>query len=175
MKVAVAFATKHGFTRGIAEFIAEKIRGNGIQAEALDVDEFHNPGDYDAFVVGSAVYMGSWMKQAKKFVRENREVLEQHPVWLFSSGPVGPDQKDKKGREPREVAVSPGEIAELKTIINPRDHRVFFGGYDSKTGGIGGWVIRRLPAANKALIEGDFRNWDEIGNWAAEIAKELVA
>ena len=174
MKVAVVYASKHGFTKGIAEFIRDKIQEKGVQAEAWDAREAH-PVDYDAFVIGSAVFMGKWMKEAKQFVARNKETLATRPVWLFSSGPIGRDEKDAKGREPREVAVSPEEIAELKSVVSPRDHRVFFGGLDSRKVGIGGWFIRRLPAGSKALVEGDFRNWNEIGEWATSIVKELEA
>ncbi len=175
MKVAVVYASKHGFTKGIAEYIKDKIQQQGVQAELEEAAKLQNPGDYDAFVIGSAVYMGSWMKEARRFIKQNSTTLASRPVWLFSSGPIGPDEKDKKGRDPREVAVSQEEIAQLKNLIGPRDHRVFFGGLDSSKIGIGGWFIRRIPAAQKALVEGDFRNWNEIGDWAESIAKELKA
>jgi menaquinone-dependent protoporphyrinogen oxidase len=59
LKALVVYASKYGSTKGIAEFIVEKLRQQGTQAEARPVDAAHNPGDYDALVVGSAVYMGT--------------------------------------------------------------------------------------------------------------------
>jgi len=61
MTVLVAYASKHGSTQGIAERIAEKLRQLGIQAEARPLDEVSDPGNYEAFVIGSAIYYGSWM------------------------------------------------------------------------------------------------------------------
>lgn len=174
MKVAVVYASKHGFTKGIAEFVRDTLLKDGVHAETYDVGDLQHPEDYDAFVIGSAVYMFHWMKEAKEFVVRNSEILASRPVWLFSSGPVGPDVKDKKGRDPREVAVSQEDIEKLKTVISPRDHRVFFGGLDSHKIGIGGWFIRRMPTDDKSRVEGDFRNWNEIGEWATGIAKELT-
>jgi menaquinone-dependent protoporphyrinogen oxidase len=174
VKALVVYASKHGFTKGIAEFIADKIRQNGVETVAQEADQVKTLADYDAFVIGSAVFMGKWMKEAREFVTHNQSELARRPVWLFSSGPVGTEVKDKKGRDIVEASV-PKDIAEFKKIINPRDHHVFYGGVDSKKLGIGGWFIRRLPAADKALVEGDFRNWNEIEAWANSIARQLGA
>lgn len=89
MKTVVVYASKYGSTKGIAEFIAEKLRQHGTQADAQEVSQVHNLEDYDAFVIGSAVYMAHWLKEATEFVTRNRAVLASHPVWLFSSGPLG--------------------------------------------------------------------------------------
>lgn len=57
MKVLVAYASKHGSTKSIAEFVGEKLQQEGIQAEVQEVRTVRNAADYDAFVIGSAVYM----------------------------------------------------------------------------------------------------------------------
>ncbi len=123
MKVGVVYASKYGFTKGIADFIADKIGQNGITAEAREADQVQNPEDCDAFVIGSAVYMGKWMKAARKFVEQNKTVLANRQVWLFSSGPVGKETTDKQERDLRETS-APKDIAEFKKIISPRDHHV---------------------------------------------------
>jgi menaquinone-dependent protoporphyrinogen oxidase len=58
MTVLVAYASKHGSTQGIAERIAEKLRQLGKEVEARPAEAVENPGSYEAFVVGSAVYSG---------------------------------------------------------------------------------------------------------------------
>ncbi|MCL5067248.1 MAG: flavodoxin domain-containing protein, partial [Thaumarchaeota archaeon] len=94
MKVLVAFASKHGSTKGIAEFIGQKLREKGIEVEVLPADKVRNLRPYDAFVIGSALYLGRWMKEAKQFASKNSAVLSTRPVWLFSSGPTGTNLKD---------------------------------------------------------------------------------
>src|ERR1700731_1548700 len=94
MVVLIAYASKHGSTRGIAERIAEQLRQLGKQAEARPVGEVSDPGSYEAFVIGSALYYGSWMKEATEWVHHNRAVLAKRPVWLFSSGPLGTQIQD---------------------------------------------------------------------------------
>ena len=172
MKVVVAYASKYGFTKGIAERIAEKMTSSGVETEAKDVSQVDGPEDYDAFVIGSAVFFGKWMKEAHEFVTRNQAMLAAKPVWLFSSGPVGTETKTKKGESMIEASI-PKDIEEFKDIISPRDHHVFYGGFNSSGHGVGGWIVRRLSAASKALVEGDFRNWPEIEAWAIGIAREL--
>jgi menaquinone-dependent protoporphyrinogen oxidase len=169
LKAIVVYASKYGFTKGIAEFIAEKLRQQGTQAEARPVDAVHNPGDYDALVIGSAVYMTHWLKEATEFVQRNRAVLANRPVWLFSSGPLG---NSASANDPK---LEPKEIAELKEAINPREHRVFFGALDASKLGFAHQMMRKLPAARALFPEGDFRNWNDIEVWASGIARALEA
>jgi menaquinone-dependent protoporphyrinogen oxidase len=176
MKVIVVYASKSGFTRGIAEFLADKIRQNGIPADVKEADKVENPQDYDGFVIGSAVYMAHWMKEAREFVKQNSALLTNRPVWLFSSGPVGKETTDKHGNDLRETSV-PKDIVEFKKIINPRDHHVFYGGLDGSrltgTIALGYKMARMSKSAREAMPEGDFRDWNEIEAWATTIAREL--
>ncbi len=165
-RVLVAYASRAGSTKGIAEFIAEKLRKNGLEADAADVDSVNDLSDYDAFVIGSALYMFHWLRQAEQFVSKNQSVLSTRPVWIFSSGPTGTKPTDKKGRDLKEVS-GPKEIEDLREAVNPRDHRVFFGAiYPERLKGSTGWFGRFIPKEDT----GDFRNWAEIEAWTGTIA-----
>jgi len=176
MKVLVAYASKYGSTRGIAEFIGEKLRQHGLEADALEVGAVREVADYDAFVVGSAVYMFHWLKEARRFVTKNSVLLANNPLWLFSSGPVGTQSKDAEGRDVLEAS-GPKELDDLRALVKPRDHRVFFGALDgSRLTGIMGFgyrMARRSKSARDEMPEGDFRDWKEIESWAAGIAEAL--
>jgi menaquinone-dependent protoporphyrinogen oxidase len=178
MKVLVTYATKYGSTKGIADFIGEKLRQQGMQVDVQEVGAVRNAAEYNAFVIGSAVYMFHWLKEAKQFLSKNSALLATRPVWLFSSGPVGTQSKDAKGRDLLEVS-GPKELDELRALVKPRDHRVFFGALDGArlTGTIGFAykLARRSQAAREAMPEGDFRDWKEIEAWANSIAGELRA
>jgi len=157
MTVLVAYVSKHGSTQGVAE----KLRQMGIQVKARPVEEVSDPGSYEAFVIGSAVYYGSWMKDATEWVHRNQAVLAKLPVWLFSSGPLGTEVKDAEQQ--------PKETAEFQQAIRPRDERIFFGALDH----------HRLSFAERMVVkavrapEGDFRDWEAIEAWAASIARDL--
>jgi menaquinone-dependent protoporphyrinogen oxidase len=178
MRVLVAYASRHGATVGIAERIADGLTAAGFDAEARDVKEVDDIAPYQAFVVGSAAYMHHWLKEATSFVTRHRAVLSGSPVWLFSSGPVGTDLVDAEGRDIFEVS-RPVEFDELKTMVNPRQERVFFGAWDPDAEPVG--FAERLAkpflrlAPKDALPTGDFRDWAAIDQWAAEIAAELRA
>ena len=170
MRVLVAYASKYGTTREIAERIALRLTGAGREADARPVSATGDLTDYDAFVVGSAAYIGHWRKDAAEFVRHNRAILADRPTWLFSSGPLGTKATDAEGRDLR-VTAEPGEIAEFRAAIAPRDHHVFFGALDPGRLGLRDRAIRMLPAGRALLPEGDFRDWQEIEGWAENIAE----
>ena len=171
MGVVVVYASRYGSTKGIAEFIAERLRERGLEAEARSVDSRPDPAQYDAVVLGSAVYLGRWMKEAAAFAEENRATLAARPAWLFSSGPL----VLAEGATVDDPDLVPTEIAALGEAVHPRDHRVFLGALDPGRLGFAQRAMRALPAARAALPEGDFRDWEAIGAWADEIAAAVPA
>jgi menaquinone-dependent protoporphyrinogen oxidase len=179
MRVLVAYATRHGATRGIAERIGEVLQGRGLEAAVEQVDSVRDVADYDAFVIGSAAYMGGWLKSANAFVQRNRSTLATKPTWLFSSGPVGTETVDKKGNDVR-TGAEPKEFVELRDVLHPRDEHVFWGAYDPDAKPIGlaeslgQRFLKLMPAARDALPSGDFRDWPEIEAWAGSIATGLA-
>ncbi len=173
MSVLVVYASRYGSTRGIAEVIAAKLAEAGQTVELRPAQALGDLAGYDAYVIGSGVYNAHWLKDAAELVRRNRGLLAERPVWLFSSGPLGTATEDARGRDLR-VAAQPKELAEFKEAIKPRDHRVFFGALNASNLEFAHRVIRKLPAARAALPDGDFRDWQDIGGWAENIAHELA-
>ena len=176
MSVLVAYASRHGSTRGIAERIAERLRADGLDAEVRPAAEVHDASGYDAFVIGAAAYMFHWLKDATTFVGRNRALLAERPAWLFSSGPIGTDTVDKQGRDVLQTSI-PREFPGLRDAIHPRDEKVFFGAIDptARPVGIAERFLSLMPAARNALPRGDFRDWPAIDAWADGIAQELGA
>ena len=179
MNILVGYASRHGATRGIAERVAATLEQGGLDVTLEPVAMARDVDRYDAFVIGGAAYMSSWLKDATAFVRRNQAILARHPVWLFSSGPVGTATVDTHGRDVLEAS-EPREFAEFASSIHPRDQRVFFGAYDPDAEPIGlgerlGSLFTRMPAIREALPAGDFRDWATIEAWAAEIARSLEA
>ncbi|MET0422770.1 MAG: flavodoxin domain-containing protein [Actinoplanes sp.] len=162
MKILVSAASRHGATREVAAHIAAALRAALPGDATIDVLPAADVGDvtsYDAFVVGSAIYMGRWLDDARKLA----ELIATHPprpVWLFSSGPVG---------DPAQPAEEPAEISGLVKTTGARDHRLLAGRLDrNQLGFAEKTVVRALRVPT-----GDFRNWEAITTWADHIAAEL--
>ena len=174
MKILVAYASKHGSTKGIADFIGEKLRQRGLDVDVLEVSQVQNLGAYDAFVLGSALYMFHWMKEAKRFASRNNAILSTRPVWLFSSGPTGKEKKNAKGQDLLDPSVSgPSELDGLKRDLQAKGHRVFFGALEGDKQGFLYRQLRKSETIRKAMQEGDFRDWQDIEAWSTDIARSL--
>jgi menaquinone-dependent protoporphyrinogen IX oxidase len=102
MNVLVAYSSKHGSTREIAHRMGDPLRADGLTPDVREIAEVSDLTAYDAVVIGSAVYMGSWRKEATEFARKHRAALAARPVWLFSSGPLGEPNLE----EPQHVGVA---------------------------------------------------------------------
>jgi menaquinone-dependent protoporphyrinogen oxidase len=185
-RVQVVYASRHGGTAGIAERIAAVLRSEGADVVVADAADRPDPDGFDAYVIGSGVYIGSWLKEGTEFLERSQSMLAARPVWLFSSGPLPHPSKTPEATDPLERALGPEEgpgsggrkkIAAFSAAIHPRDHRVFLGAFDPKDPpkSMPERLVRLMPAARQILPAGDFREWDTIEAWAREIAAELVA
>jgi menaquinone-dependent protoporphyrinogen oxidase len=163
MRVLVTVASRHGATQEIAAAIASGLSQRGLDAELRPAEELDSLDGFDAFVIGSAVYVGRWLDAARELVDANADVLAKRPVWLFSSGPLGPPGAEKPAGDPVDVEPLVAKTAAV-------DHRVFAGKLDKSV----------LSLAEKAIVvavrapEGDFRNWDAIDAFAAGIAEHVL-
>ncbi|HZC07143.1 MAG TPA: flavodoxin domain-containing protein [Ktedonobacterales bacterium] len=162
MTILVTYASKHGATQGVAEHVAQILRLAHREVDVAPVTAVVNPAAFEAVVLGSAVYFGSWMKDAVEFVQRNRSALSTLPVWFFSCGPLGVEVKDE--------AQQPKDIDKLQAEVGARGQAMFYGALDSHK------LSFRERMAVKAVRapEGDFRDWEAIESWAQEIARTLA-
>jgi menaquinone-dependent protoporphyrinogen oxidase len=176
MRILVTYASRHGATRGIAERIAAALERRDLDVTFKPVDKAGDADRYDAAIIGSAAYAFHWLGEASAYVRHNAEALRSMPVWLFSSGPVGTEEVDAKGRDVR-LAAEPKEFATFASILHPRGTHVFHGAFDPDAEPVGFMehVMHAIPQARAAMPAGDFRDWSEIEAWAEEIGDELQA
>ena len=184
MKVLVVYASRHGGTRGIAERIGEVLAAEGCEAPVVAPDVAPAVASFDAVVIGSGVYMGSWLKEATEFIEGNKEALATLPVWLFSSGPLRGSSRSTTTHDAVTDALGPTDgpgsggrkkVDDLSRAIHPRDHQVFEGAFDpaDPPRAMSERLIRMMPSSNKILPPGDFRDWPAIEAWAHAIARAL--
>ncbi len=162
MRVLVTAASRHGATHEIADAIAAGLERRGVDAGVQHAEQLSSLDGYDAYVIGSAVYVGRWLDTARELVESNASALAERPVWLFSSGPLGPPDALKPEGDPVDAAA-------LVEAVAAEDHRIFAGKLDRKLLSFGEKaVVLAVPAP-----EGDFRDWEAIDGFAGEIAGHL--
>jgi menaquinone-dependent protoporphyrinogen oxidase len=157
MNVLVAYASKHGATTEIAEALGRELCARGIDADVTRAEEVDGVGEYDAVVLGSAVYMGHWLPAAQALADE----LDGVPVWLFSSGPLGDPPRPEE----------PPNLGGLEERVHAHGHRVFAGRLRRADLSLPERAIVRMVKAP----EGDYRDWDDVAAYADEIAAAAVA
>jgi menaquinone-dependent protoporphyrinogen oxidase len=164
--VLVTYASKYGSTQEIAEKIGEVLREASLKADVYPVDRIKDINSYEAVILGSAVYIGKWQKEAVTFLQANEKSLAERPVWLFSSGPTGEGDPVELVKGQR----LPATLQPVAEHIQPRDVTVFHGHINPvKINTIEKWSIKNI--VKKPF--GDYRDWEAIVAWTTTIAETL--
>jgi menaquinone-dependent protoporphyrinogen oxidase len=165
--ILIAYASRYGATREIAEAIGRVLQERGNAVDVRPAGEVARLEGYRAVVLGSALYSGGWLEDARELLESYQEELSALPVWLFSSGPTTPG-------DPVEALagwVYPDELRGLVMSVRPLDIALFAGKIDPDVLNLQDWLINRSMRA----VIGDFRNFARIELWATHIADRLEA
>lgn len=153
MRVLVAYGSKHGGTRGLAEWLGSSLEDLGHDVTVAAITDVDDVDRYEAVVVGGALYMMRWHADARRFVKRHMRELQDRPVWFFSSGPL-----DETATE--EIIPAVRFVRRAMEQVGARGHMTFGG--------------RLEPGvANAKLPTGDWRDRQQVTGWAEEIAEQL--
>lgn len=161
-RVLLAYASKQGSTREIAEMIAERLREHGLEADVADARSVTDVTGYHAVVLGSCLYMGRWQRDARGFAQRFARSLVDTPVWLFSCGPLD------WSSDVREIPPVPS-AARASSILHARGHATFGGRLEHSARGWFG-LAQSLVRRGQA---GDFRTPARVRGYADTIAAGL--
>jgi len=157
-RVLVAYATKRGSTREVAESVAATLCAEGLEAECRPAAEVDTLDGYAAVVLGGALYMGRWHSDARDFLKRHRRLLATLRLAVFAMGPRTLAESDvEESREQLGNALAmvpelePVSVAVFGGVVDPAKLRFPF---------------NRMPAS-------DARDWDAIHAWAQDVAKQL--
>jgi menaquinone-dependent protoporphyrinogen oxidase len=158
--VLVAYASKHGTTREVAESVAETLRSLGLRVELEEAGKVDDVSPFHAVVVGGGLYTGRWHADARRLLKRHRHALAGKPLAVFGMGPDSLEET-KVAESRRQLDRSLGSVPGLEPIAVT----VFGGALEPET-----WrfPFNRLPAY-------DARDWYAIHRWAEEIAEKLTA
>jgi menaquinone-dependent protoporphyrinogen oxidase len=153
--ILVAYGTKHGSTREVANAVAETLQESGLDVDTLSAGRVHDLSPYAGVVLGGAIYMGHWHPDALEFLEQHRDVLATMPLAVFGMGPRTTGKHEEEGSRAQLVKalarvpeVDPCAVAVFGGVIDP--HTLHF-------------PFNRIPAS-------DARDWAAIRNWATEVA-----
>jgi len=85
-KILIAYGTTEGQTARIADYMSDLIRGQGHEAQTMDIRRSPDAllDGYDAVIVGGSIHMGKHEDYVRDFVKKNRRILERLPSAFFS-------------------------------------------------------------------------------------------
>jgi menaquinone-dependent protoporphyrinogen oxidase len=153
--ILIAYGTKHGSTREVAEVLAEALAEHGLETETMPAGRVDDVSRYTGVVVGGSLYMGRWHPESLAFVRRHAKVLATVPLAVFAMGPRTLDpadvaeSKEQLGHALAKVPqVDPYAVAIFGGVVDPKKLR---------------FPLSKLPAS-------DARDWARIRGWAGEVA-----
>lgn len=158
--ILLAYATRFGSTQEVAETIAASLRQAGFEVDMQLMQEVKTLTNYDAVVMGAAIYNAKWHADAHQFVSLHQEALVQRPVAIFTLGPLSRSEAAKRNSR-RQLDMELAKYPWLKPVAV----EIFAGKYDPSKPGLS-FFERFLPAR-------DYRNWDAIRLWANALPTKL--
>jgi menaquinone-dependent protoporphyrinogen oxidase len=158
-RVLVAYATKRGSTREVAEAIATTLKEQGCRVDLRAAADCRDLSEYRSVVLGGALYMGRWHRDARAFLKRHSTALETRPIAIFAMGPQKVDDKSMRSARQqldnalkRSRGLDPVAITIFGGVIDPAKLRFPFN--------------RMKPS--------DARDWDAIRTWAVDLATRLA-
>jgi len=159
MTILVAYATKHGSTREVAEAIADALVERGHHVDLSPAHAVKEVDSFEGVVLGGALYTGRWHRDARAFLKQHRRSLAERPVAVFGLGPrtlAASEVAGSRAQLDKALAavpeVRPVAVAIFGGVVDPTELRFPF---------------NRMPAS-------DARDWDAIEAWAALVAERLA-
>ena len=169
-QILVAYGTRYGSTREVAEAVAATLGEQGIDAEVKQAREVRSLDGYDAVVLGTPLYLGALHKDVRALLEKNQAALEHTPFALFALGPIKADDGVDGSR-----AQLTDALAKLP-VPAPASTAVFVGAYDPARLGFRDKMLTALPASP---LHGepahDDRDWETIRSWAGGLGAQLRA
>ena len=159
--VLIAYATRYGSTQEVAEAVGARLRERGLRVQVRRAREVHSLDGFSAVVVGTPLYIGSLLREARRFLKRHQTTLSQMPVALLVLGPVhgGKELDDARTR-------LAGVLAKLPWL-KPMATKVFVGKYDPAKLRFPDSLLAVLPASPLHGVPAhDGRDWPAIRAWA---------
>jgi menaquinone-dependent protoporphyrinogen oxidase len=163
-RVLVVYASRAGSTGDIAQLIGETLNERGFHVDVRTIKSRPQIENYQAVLIGSAIRRGTWLPEAVTFVAHHQAELHSVPVVLFTV------HMYNAGDDPVSVANRRAYLNTVRPLLQPAAEVYFRGAIDPQRLAL---LERLLVRFTQAPI-GDFREWDQIRDWAQTILPEAL-
>jgi menaquinone-dependent protoporphyrinogen oxidase len=160
--VLVAYATRYGSTQEVAEQVATTLREGGHTVDLQRARDVRTLEGYGAVVLGAALYMYRWHRDARRFLSRHRQALVDRPVAVFALGPV--EDKEEQFQDARRQLDK--ALAKFPWFT-PVTVAVFGGKFDPAKLP---FPINRFAGSEPAS---DIRDWESIRAWTKGLPEKL--
>jgi menaquinone-dependent protoporphyrinogen oxidase len=170
MKILVAYASVHGSSKEMAQFIGRILQTYDAEVTVANVVDIHNVEGYDAYVLGTAIHASLWLQDMCTFIDRFKDHLARKPTYFWVSciraleedGRAHAlkyyfDYKMLDAFDVREVSVFTGKLD--TSNITRQEQWFLVANYDGK-----------LTPGN---MKHDYRDWQAIARWGNKIAQDL--
>jgi menaquinone-dependent protoporphyrinogen oxidase len=169
--ILVTYATRYGSTEQVAEAVAATLREGGLDTDLVPMRQVRSLEGYRAVVLGAPLYIGSWHKDARRFLVEHREALGQKPVAVFALGPTTNPRDETEWQSCRGMLDK--ELAKASWLA-PAAVELFGGKYDPARLRLADRLIAGLPASPLHNVPAsDVRDWAAIRAWSNGLPARL--
>lgn len=167
-RVLVAYASRGGSTRELAEQVAQVFEQSGLSVDLQPASAIHDVGSYRAVVLGSALYFQHLMPEARQFLSAHAPLLAMRPLALFSVGAeMRKGTPEARAAAARWVGQSLGSLPELQPIAI--EH--FAGAVELRRLGLW-WRLLVLATFGE---RGDWRDIAAVRAWSSALLPQLVS
>jgi menaquinone-dependent protoporphyrinogen IX oxidase len=179
----IVYGTSFGATRGTSEEIAKILQKENFDIKIVDAEEekIKDISEYNLVIVGSSLANCKWNSKSEDFLKKFHKELEHKELALFVSSLKPIAEREGNTEEIAKIRKIALEDKVSKYGLKPIATGLFGGVLDYNK--MGFLTRKAMEVAFKSRLQNngfkelqpgfyDLRDWDEIRNWAKELAKK---
>jgi menaquinone-dependent protoporphyrinogen oxidase len=175
-RIGLFFASRHGQTRSIAVFLANRFAGRDVQVSLIDLTR--NPADspslddFDTVLIGAPLYLQRYPSSVRRFLRTSRNALVRHrSTGIFSVSLTA------GGGRPGDYLASLGPLREMLADLAWTPHwMASFAGalkyreYNPVIRMVMHRISRHYGGPTDTTRDHELTRWDEVARFARHVA-----
>ena len=184
MKTLIAFCTRYGATETTTEEIAKTLRDEGFDVQVVNTkkEKVKDISEYELVIVAAGLQMFRWCKESEKFLKKFQKDLRERKTAIFVSSGARAITTYDGNTEALEEQWQKQLVNKIEEYnLNPIALGIFGGLWDynkmsfvfKKTMGPFKMKLQEVGIEEVEPDVYDTRDWDEIRNWAKDLAEKV--